>query len=180
MLNLTIPAQEVFDEENSEFIYLPAVNLNLEHSLLALSKWESKWNKPFLDNKEKTREEFLDYIRCMTINSNVDPRNYYRLTDQMILRVKDYIDSAMTATTFHNLKQSKASRETVTSELIYYWMVAAQVPFTAEKWHLNRLFTLLRICEIKSDKPQKMSKKDIYKNNNALNKARRAKMGSKG
>lgn len=180
MLNITIPAQECFDEELSEFFYLPAFNLNLEHSLLSVSKWESRWNKPFLDNRELTKEEFIDYIRCMTINSNVDPRAYYRITNSDLLKIKTYIDSPMTATTFSTNKNAKVSREKVTSELIYYWMVAAQIPFEAQKWHLNRLLTLIRICDIKSSKPEKMSKKDIYSRNTALNKARRAKMGSKG
>lgn len=180
MLNIMIPAQECFDEELSEFFYLPALNLSLEHSLLSVSKWESRWNKPFLDNRELTKEEFIDYIRCMTITSNIDPRAYYRLTNDDLLKIKTYIDAPMTATTFSVNKKQPPSREKVTSELIYYWMVAAQIPFEAQKWHLNRLMTLIRICDIKNSKPEKMSKKDIYSRNAALNKARRAKNGSKG
>lgn len=180
MLNLTIPPAELFDENTSEFIYLPAVSIKLEHSLLAISKWESKWQKPFLDKEQKKSEEFYDYIRCMTITLNIDPKVYRRLTKKQLEIINDYINSPMTATTFTTNKKEKASKEIVTSELIYYWMTVNQIPFEAEKWHINRLLTLIRICSIKNGKPDKMSKNDIYAQNRALNKARRARTGSKG
>lgn len=180
MLNITIPAQEYFDNSTEEFLNLPAVNLSLEHSLISLSKWESKWCKPFLTNDEYKGEEFIDYIRCMTLNQVSDPRVYYRLTNAQLEKIKNYINAPMTATTFSSRKKGGHSREIVTSELIYYWMVAAQIPFEAQKWHLNRLMVLIRIYEEKSGKPQKMSKSDIYSRNRALNAARRAKSGSKG
>lgn len=180
MLKLIIPPAELFDEEKSEFIYLPAVSITLEHSLLSISKWESKWLKPFLDNTKKESEEFYDYVRCMTITPNINPKDYYRLTNKQIEIIYEYIDSPMTATTFSTNKKDKPSREKVTSELIYYWMTVNQIPFEAEKWHINRLLTLIRICNIKNSKPDKMSKKDIYAQNRALNKARRAKSGSSG
>lgn len=180
MLNLTIPPAELFNEETSEFIYLSAVSITLEHSLLAISKWESKWLKPFLDKNDLSSEEFYDYVRCMTITPNVDPKAYYRLTEKQIKIINDYIDAPMTATTFSTNKKQPPSREKVTSELIYYWMTVNQIPFEAQKWHINRLLTLIRICGIKNGKPEKMSKSDIYAQNRALNKARRAKSGSKG
>lgn len=181
MLNITIPAREEFDSDTGFFSYYEATNLSLEHSLLAISKWESKWQKPFFDKAQKTNEEFIDYIRCMTINRNVSFDAYYRLGPNEFSKIEKYITSSMTATTFSQLQKEKHGREKITSELIYYWMIAAQIPFEAEKWHINRLFTLIRICDIKNNSSNnKMSKKDIYAHNRKLNAARRAKLGSKG
>jgi hypothetical protein len=180
MLNITIPATELFNENTYEFVTLPEVTLTLEHSLLAISKWESKWEKPFLDKEEKTTDELYDYFRCMTVKPNVPPETYQRLTTAQIKQITDYINAPMTATTFATNRHEKPSREIITSELIYYWMTASQIPFETEKWHINRLLTLIRICGIKNGKPDKMSKKDIYAQNRALNAARRAKHGTKG
>lgn len=180
MLNITIPETELFNEKTYEFIKLPSVTITMEHSLLAISKWESKWEKPFLDREEKTPDELYDYFRCMTVKPTVDAETYKRMTAAQIKQITDYINAPMTATTFSTNKQTKASREIVTSELIYYWMTANQIPFETEKWHINRLLTLIRICGIKNGKQDKMSKKDIYSQNRALNAARRAKHGSRG
>ena len=174
-----MPAYELYDELSGTFLSRPAVTLQLEHSLLSISKWESKWKIPFLTKEEKTPEQFVDYVRCMTINQKVDPLLYSRLTRDDFLAIQQYIDDPMTATTFQSYKKEKPSREVVTSELIYYWMNAAQIPMDAEKWHLNRLMTLIRIHSVKQDK-SKMPKSDIYKQNKALNAARRAKHGSRG
>lgn len=180
MLELRLAPYEEYDSETCLFSYFPPVTLKLEHSLLSLSKWESKWKKPFLTKEPFTYEEFVDYIRCMTIN-NVEADVYKRLTNNDILVVKQYIDDTMSATTFNNRKPQKPSKEIITSELIYYWMVAAQIPFEAEKWHLNRLLTLIRICDIKTNSGNdKMTKKDIYNHNRQLNAARRARLGTKG
>ena len=180
MLELRLASYEEFDSETNTFSYYPPVLLKLEHSLLSLSKWESKWKKPFLSKEPFSYEEFVDYVRCMTIN-NVDQDVYRRLTNNDILVVKQYIDDPMTATTFNNRKPQKPSKEIITAELVYYWMVAAQIPFEAEKWHLNRLLTLIRICDIKSNSGNdKMTKKDIYAHNKQLNAARRARLGTKG
>jgi len=136
--------------------------------------------KPFLDNKTpKTIAETMDYIRCMTITQNVDPEVYNFLTAENIKSINDYIDAPMTATTFSQQNTSR-SREIVTSELIYYWMIALNVPMKCEKWHLNRLLTLIRVCNIKNTPPKKMSKKDIMSRNAALNAARRKQLNSKG
>lgn len=162
----------MYDETKNEFIQYPAVTLQLEHSLLSVSKWESKWKKPFMSQDEKPYEEFLDYVRCMTINSKVDPTVYSRLSQRHFKVIEQYIHDPMTATTFHNWKEDKISRETITSELVYYWMTAAQIPWEAEKWHFNRLMTLIRIYGIKNDSG-KMSKKDAYNQYRALNAARR-------
>ena len=136
--------------------------------------------KPFLDNKKpKTTAETLDYIRCMTITQNVNPEVYKFLTVENIKAINDYIDAPMTATTFSQQNTSR-SREIVTSELIYYWMIALNVPMKCEKWHLNRLLTLIRVCNIKNTPPKKMSRKDIMSRNAALNAARRKQLNSKG
>lgn len=179
MLQITVPGLELFDEERMEFIETKAVTLQLEHSLVSISKWESKWHKPFLGREPKTQEESLDYIRCMTINQNVDPMVYRSISADILKRVNAYIDDPMTATTFGG-KDEKKSREIVTSELLYYYMTALNIPFECQKWHLNRLLTLIRICSIKNQPSKKMSKKDIMSRNRSLNAARRARSGSRG
>ena len=180
MLEITIPAVEQWDELNQEFIYTKEQTLRLEHSLVSLSKWESKWNKPFLSKQDKTQEEILDYIKCMTTTQNVDPNIYKCLTNSNIIEIKEYIESPMTATTFSKDKNSKTNREVVTSELIYYWMIALNIPFECQKWHLNRLLTLVQVCNIKNQPPKKMSKKEIMSRNAALNAARRQQLNTKG
>ncbi len=180
MLEITIPAGEYFDENRNEFVYTKVQTLQLEHSLLSLSKWESKWNKAFLGRKEKTNEELLDYVRCMTITKNVDPGVYYRLTDENYKEINAYIEAPMTATTFNNRKANSTNREVVTSELIYYWMIAFNIPVEFQKWHLNRLLTLIRVCDIKNSKPQKYSMVDTMKRNAELNAKRRRQLKSKG
>lgn len=179
MLYLTVASGELFDEATWSFIEIKPTVIQLEHSLLAISKWESKWKKPFMSTEQKTEEEFRDYVRCMTINRNVDPNVYLRLTAADYKKIDEYIHDPMTATTFHGGQSKKSSSKQITSELIYYWMVQAQIPFDAEKWHLNRLMTLIRIYSVEND-PKKMSKKDIYKSNRAINEARKAKYHSKG
>lgn len=180
MLVITIPATEMFDENKQEFFTLEEQKLQLEHSLVSLSKWESKWCKAFLTKNEKTIEETLDYIRCMTITQNVDPSVYSRLTRSNIEEINNYIAAPMTATTFNENGQKSNNREIVTSELIYYWMIALNIPMECQKWHLNRLLTLIRVCNIKNTPPKKMSKRDIASRNASLNAARRKKLNTKG
>ncbi len=179
MLKITIPGREMFNEKTQEFFNMKEYTLQLEHSLVSVSKWESKWNKPFLDKKPKSIEETIDYIRCMTITQNISPDVYNNLTQENIDAVNKYIDAPMTATTFSNNK-GKINNEVITSELIYYWMTALNVPMEAQKWHLNRLLTLIRVCNVKSQPGKKMSKRDIMQRNASLNAARRAKLNSKG
>ena len=185
MLHITIPAavSEDFNDETGEFIYTTISKeqtLQLEHSLVSLSKWESKWNKAFLSNKEKTHEETIDYIRCMTLTQNVKPEVYDRLTEDNYREIKQYIEAPMTATYFSEEKSSKGSKEVVTAELIYYWMIALNIPFECQKWHINRLLTLIRVCNIKNQPPKKRSKKEIMSRNAALNAARRKQFNTKG
>lgn len=179
MLTITIPEQEMYNEETQEFLSYGEQTLQLQHSLVSLSKWESKWCKAFLSKEAKTDEEVLDYIRCMTITQNVKPETYNRLTQENLEAINKYIDAPMTATTFSNQPQ-KQSGEIVTSELIYYWMISFNIPMECQKWHLNRLLTLIRVCNVKNAPAKKMSKRDIMSRNAALNASRRSKLNSKG
>lgn len=180
MLQITVPALELFDEEKLEFVQTKEQTLVLEHSLVSLSKWESKWNKAFLSNKEKTHEETLDYIRFMTINKNVDPQVYTRLTSENIQVIDEYIAAPMTATYFFENEGPIGSRDTVTAELVYYWMITLNIPFECQKWHLNRLFALIKVCNIKSQPNKRMSRGEIMQRNASLNDARRRKYNTKG
>ena len=171
---------EGWDEEKQEFIDPISYTLKLEHSLVALSDWESKWHKPFISKDQKTEEEILDYVKFMTIGDDVDPDIYRYLTANDFKKINEYIENPMTATTFAEDKSSKGSREIVTSELIYYWMIALTIPFECKYWHLNRLLTLIRVCNIKNAPPKKMSKGEIMRRNSALNEARRKQLNSKG
>ena len=181
MLQITIPARDdLWDEANGKFVTSKEQKLVLEHSLVSLSKWESKWCKPFLSRQEKTTEETIDYIRCMTLTQNVNPKVYNFLTDENIRDVNAYIEAPMTATWFSNSNTGKQNREQITAELVYYWMIALNIPFECQKWHLNRLLTLIRVCEVKNSPPKKMSKREILNRNAALNAARRKQLNSKG
>lgn len=178
-LVITIPGREFYDEANNEFIYTKPVTLTLEHSLLSVAKWESKWHKPYLSRDKKTKEEFTDYIRCMCITPPPDPIVISSIPKSISDKIIEYIEDPMTATTFSD--KGKPSREIVTSELIYYWMTAANIPFDpCQKWHLNRLLALIHVASIKNQPPKKMSKGEIMRRNSALNAARRAKHGSRG
>jgi hypothetical protein len=153
----------------------------VEHSLVSISKWESKWKKPFLaKSNERSKEEMLDYIRCMTITKNIDPDVYYFLPENAVKEITEYIEDTMTATTFNSNGSEKSSKEIVTSEMIYYWMTAFQIPFECDKWHLNRLMTLIRICSIKNGPQKKMGPNEIRAQNRRLNAERRRAMHTKG
>lgn len=180
MFQLSIPGAEYWDEQKQEFIYKKPVVLQLEHSLVSLSKWESKWNKAFLSKGEETNEETLDYIKCMTITQNVNPDVYARLTTKNFEEINAYINAPMTATTFGEDKSKKSNKEIITAELIYYWMIALNIPFECQKWHLNRLLALIRVCDIKNSPPKKMSKKEIMSRNAALNEARKKQLNTRG
>ena len=181
MLQITIPSRELWDESTNEFVITKEQTLQLEHSLISISKWESKWQKAFLTKQEKTHEETIDYIKCMTLNQNVDPNIYNYLTNENIRQINSYIDSPMTATYFSEGKEGRGGHgEQITSELIYYWMIALQIPFECQKWHLNRLLTLVRVCNIKNQPPKKRSRREIMSRNAALNAARRKQLNTKG
>ncbi len=180
MLRITVPASnELWDEKNQMFVTAKEQTLQLEHSLVSLSKWESKWCKAFF-NSDKTSDELVDYIKCMTLTQNVPPEVYNRLTAENIREINEYIEAPMTATYFTQEQRSGNSREVVTSELIYYWMIALNIPFECQKWHINRLLTLIRVCNIKNQPAKKMSRRDIMSRNAQLNAARRAKLNTRG
>lgn len=176
MLHITIPAIEQWDEINEQFINTKEQKLSLEHSLVSLSKWESKWCKPFFSKQEKTQEQIIDYVRCMTITQNVNPEIYKYLSRDNLKQINDYIDAPMTATWFSEDKNKKGNNKQITSEIIYYWMIAFNIPFECQKWHLNKLMTLIRVCDIKNQPPKKRSQKEIMSRNAALNAARRKRL----
>ena len=180
MLKLYISPKEEFDPVTSTFVSVKGQTLTLEHSLVSLSKWESKYCKPFLSRDNKTREQLIDYVECMTLTQNVDREVLEHISDKEFKQIVDYIEAPMTATTFSEV-QKKPSREIITAEILYYDMIALNIPMECQKWHLNRLITLIRVCSIKnSPKKKKMSKKALAKRNASLNAARRAATGSSG
>lgn len=179
MLKIKIPSVEAYDEKNNLFINIPETDLQLEHSLVSISKWESKWCKPFLTKDPKTNEELIDYIKCMTLTQNVNPDVYRFMPNNILEKINKYIEAPMTATTFREEK-NKQSREIITSEIIYYWMVSFNIPFECQKWHLNRLLTLIRVCSVKNAPQKKMSAREIMARNKALNKSRKANLHTRG
>lgn len=179
MLKLIVPPGELYDEAKGEFIYTKETVLQLEHSLLSLSNWEQKWHKPFMGKTEKTDEEVLDYVRCMTITQNVDPNVYLVLTEQNFKDINDYILDPRTATTIND-QSGKKNREIITNEIIYYWMTELNIPPEYAKWHLNHLLTLIEVASIKKQPPKKMSKKDILNRNRNLNALRKKQLGTTG
>ena len=181
MLQITVTInQEGRDEERQEFVDPQVKTLQLEHSLVSISKWESKWHKAFLSKKDKTEEEIFDYIKCMTLTQNVDPSVYDHLTVDNVNQIKAYIEDPMTATVINTNSSDKSNKETVTSELIYYWMIALNIPSEYQKWHINRLLKLIEVCNVKNSPPKKRSKSDIMRSNAALNAARRKQLGTRG
>ena len=179
---ITVPEQEFFNSETNEFYTLKSTTFKIEHSLVSIAKWESKWHVAFLDDKvEKTNEMMIDYIRCMTISQNVDPQIYYHLPQEVINEINDYIGDPMTATVFNDRNNKSVNRgEFVTNELVYYWMIAQNIPLECEKWHFNRLMTLIRVCGEKNKDPKKMNKRDILNSNRALNEARKKAHRTRG
>lgn len=179
MLVLKVPEKEMYDSSKNLFTTYKETTLTLEHSLMSISKWESKWHKPYFGGQEKTLEEVKDYIRCMTISSIPDDLVYDRLSSENIQQIKEYILDPMTATTINDANKKK-NREILTAEVIYYLMVAYNIPFECQKWHINKLLTLIKVCEIKNSPPRKMSKRDILSKNRELNAYRRSMLNSKG
>lgn len=186
MLTIEIPTEEFFLPERNEFVEIKGRTLQLEHSLISISKWESRWKKAFLKkDPERTDEQSRDYVRCMTLTQNVDPRVYMNLSLENSRRINEYINDPMTATVISKMEQANTgiNRDTITSDLIYYWMVALQIPFECQKWHLNRLLTLIEVCNVKNSAPQpltKQQKRAQAAHWSSINASRRAKLHSKG
>lgn len=179
MLRLIVPEKELYDERTGLFVRTKKQVLQLEHSLVSLSKWESRWHKPFLSKNDKSGEEMLDYIRCMTITQNVPDEVYFAMDTNELMKINDYLNDSMTATTITK-QQGKSRGEIITSEIIYYWMISLQIPFECEKWNLNRLLTLIEVCNIKNSPGKKMSKSEIMRRNRTLNAARKQQMHTRG
>lgn len=181
MLSIHIKERELFDERTSEFITVNGGTLKLEHSLVSISKWESKWKIPFLSKEKKTKDQIDDYIRCMSINGDPDQNLIASISSEDKNRIIDYIEEKQTATRFSNLDDKRnINSDVVTSELIYYWMIEYQIPHEYEKWHLSRLLTLIEICNRKNSTPKKMSQAEIIARNKALNAERKARLHSRG
>ena len=180
MLIVSIPELEGFDEETGTFVSIPGGKLHLEHNLIALSKWESITHKHLIGNDNLTAEEILLYVKCMITDEEYNPELLNRLPASEVERISAYMADSMTATTISGSGNESGSGEYTSSELIYYWMIACQIPFECENWHLNRLLTLIRVCNEKNQPDKKMSQSEIMQRNRDLNRARRAKLGSKG
>lgn len=180
MLKILVKGVEYWNEAKQVFVSTKDTELCLEHSLVSVSKWESKWHKHFIGNENLTEEMLIDYVRCMTLTQNVNPEVYYAITDDQFKEIKDYIGDPMTATWFSESTEKKFSRDIITSEIIYYWMIGLQIPFECQKWHLNRLLTLIRVCNEKNQPEKKMSQSEIMRRNREINEARRRALNSKG
>ena len=182
MLKIYIPPKEGWDDFKEEFISFDGQTLCLEHSLVSISKWEALWHKPFISKDEKTRQELISYIKCMTITQNVKDYAYNFLTNENIETINKYLADSHTAAWLSKDNSPKTnSSEQITSELVYYWMIANEIPFDpCEKWNFNRLMTLIRICSIKNNPGKKMKPKEVLRNQAMMNKLRRAKLGTKG
>jgi hypothetical protein len=180
MLKIIVSGDEFFDDVTQSFSTVGDIVLELEHSLVSLSKWESEFQRPFLGPGKKSSQEVLDYIKAMILTTDFPLDVFSRLTQTNISQIQEYIESSQSATTFGQMPQQKSRGEVITSELIYYWMVGFQIPFECETWHLNRLFSLIRICNIKQSKPKKMSHRELAARNRELNSQRRAHLGTTG
>lgn len=180
MLTIVVVGEELYDNENNEFSTTGDFTLELEHSLLSVSKWESKYKRPFLGPGEKTIEETLGYIEAMILTENPPDDYMTKLSQDNIKEINEYIESNQTGTTFNEIVKQTPNKEIISAELIYYWMVAYRIPFEVQHWHLSRLFALIRICGIKQEKPKKVSRRDAQAQRAAINQQRKAALGTTG
>lgn len=179
MLKLLVPLKESYDEEKEEFVS-EGFELELEHSLVSLSKWESHWEEPFLSSNQKTTEQTIFYIKAMVLTPDVPEWIFSQLSNENLLEINRYINKKMTATWFSDKSSSAPNREVITSELIYYWMIALNIPFECQYWHLNRLLTLVQVCNAHNEQPKKMGKKEAAEMRRKLNAERKAKLNTTG
>lgn len=174
VLDLYVPGKEFWNSELQEFIYTKDITLHLKHSLISLTRWEQHYKRRFLDDGPKNEEEYRFYIQCMTLNKDVDPLIYTVLQEDDIKKVTDYLHDSMTATTLPKQNDKSNKGERLSSELIYYYMSALNIPFECEKWFLNNLIILISIASIKNN-PQEKKSKPSWSSIRALNAARNAK-----
>ena len=196
MLTLTIPGSQRWDPNKEEFQYTKPVELRLEHSLVSLAKWEFNWHIPFLSNSGTlTPEQQLDYVRCMTVTQGVDPDVYQRLTKENHRAINQYIDDPATATWFRGepkpnepkstqkprpKPRARHGRTETTAEVLYCQMFQLGIPKECEKWHLNRLLTLLRVCQEVNMPPKKIPRGEAMAQQRLLNEQRKARLHTKG
>lgn len=180
MLRIEIPSSDLYNEDTEEFITIDGVVLDLEHSLVSLSKWESKFQKPFLSSHNKSEDEVLGYIECMIVTKNFPADAVKMLSQANLDQINEYINSKESATIINEMPGGKGRGEIITSELIYFWMINFSIPFECEFWHLNRLFSLIQICNIKNSKTKPRSRRAIAERNRQLNEQRKAKLGTRG
>jgi hypothetical protein len=179
MLTLLVPVTSEFYDESTEMFVPPEYyKLELEHSLFSLSKWESFFEKPFLST-EKTQEETLWYVGAMITSTNPPGEILQKLTNDNIVAINEYVGAKMTATWFRKEGESKP-KEIITAEIIYYWMISLGIPFECDRWHLNKLMTLIKVCNQKNAPEKKMNRADIAKRNRELNAQRKAQLGTSG
>lgn len=176
MLEIDVPTAESYDETTSKFVTTDACTVRLEHSLLSVSKWECVWKEAFLGRKEKTTEQTLSYVRLMVLNDDLPPGVWDSLVTNHLEKIRDYIADSMTATRLPTDPNAPQSREATTSELIYYWMISLNVPVEFERWHLNRLLTLIRVINFKNTPQKKMTMSERRN----LNRQRLSRRGGRG
>jgi len=180
MLTITVPGDEVYDDSTGLLSTVNDVQLELEHSLVSLSKWEQMYEKSFIGTEEKTEEELFAYVQCMILTPDYPQDVLYSLTKENIEEINNYIGAKMSATTFLDPPGAPKTREVITNELVYYWMTVFNIPFECQHWHLNRLFTLIRVCNVKQQKPKKMNQAEAARQRAELNARRRAQYETKG
>ena len=179
MLEIIVPANEIYLPAENRFVAIPSCTLTLEHSLISIAKWEAKWHTPYLNAKKRSSAQEFDYIRCMVVGPVKNDYVFSVLTPENIAQIRAYMEESMTATTFSKGQRS-TSREVVTAEILYCRMFANNIPMECQKWHLNRLLTLIRVCSIKNAPSKKMGKNSILSRNAQLNAARRQQLNTRG